>query len=196
MRSPARNASVCNTPPVELQMGLPTLEELLELPPALALSLVISLDGQLWGPDGSSRSISGEEDLQWLRTLRASSDAVITGARTAEREGYGPIRVRAEFADARARYGLDTYPDLIVLRSGDDFAGIRRALGPRLLLEAGVRLHTAMAGQVDRVWLSHSPTLVGDAHAAFDFPLASFALASRHVGETFVVSRFERISRR
>lgn len=194
--APIRNCArrFCNTAGVELQDGLPTLESLLALPPALALSLVISLDGQLCGPDGSSRSISGPEDLAWLRRLRASSDAVITGASTAEREQYGPIRILAHFAAARQRHGLAAHPELVILRRDDDFDTVRPTLGPRLLLEAGVRLHTALARHIDRVWLSHSPTLVGDVGAAFALPFEGFTLAARHLGETFVVSRFERLS--
>ena len=175
-----------------MRTGLPTVDELLDFEPALALSLVLSLDGQLCGHDGSSRSISGPEDLDWLRRLRAASDAVIVGASTAEREHYGPIRVREEHSDARARHGMAPHPHLVIVRSSDDFAAVLAPLGRRRLLEAGVRLHAAVAAHIDRVWISHSPTLVGDAGAAFALPMDDFALSSRHRGDTFIVSRFER----
>ncbi len=181
---------------MELHDSLPTLESLLALPPALALSLVVSLDGQLCGPDGSSRSISGPEDLEWLRRLRASSDAVITGSSTAEREHYKPIRIDPRFADARRQHGLHEHPELVILHRSDDIEQLRARLGPRLLLEAGVRLHTVLAPHVERLWLSHSPSMVGDAGAAFAFPLEGFVLVERHRGQSFVISRFERISPR
>ena len=185
---------ICHICSVELEPGLPSVEALLKLPPAVTLSLVLSLDGQLAGPDHSSRSISGPEDLHWLRTLRASADAVIVGAATAAAEGYKPLTVREEFAGVRRKHGLAAAPQLVVLHSSDDFAALRAGLGPRLLLEAGVRLHTALAAHVDRVWLSHSPSMVGDTGAAFEFDLADFRLVERRLGEEFVVSRFERVN--
>ena len=197
-RRSAREAmrEICHICSVELEPGLPTVDALLKLPSRLALSLVLSLDGQLVGPDHSSRSISGAEDLHWLRTLRASSDAVLVGAATAAAEGYKPFSVGAEFAPARRKYGLAVAPQLVVLHSSDDLAAVRAGLGPRLLLEAGIRLHTALSQQVDRVWLSHSPTMTGDGGATFDFDLRDFQLVERHVGQEFAVSRFERINRR
>jgi len=181
---------------VLIRPGLPDVEELIALPGAVALSLVVSLDGQLCGPDGSSRSISGPEDLDWLRRLRASSDAVVVGASTAATENYGPIKVRPEFAAARAAAGMTMDPELVIVRSSDDATALLRSLGPRVLLEAGIRLHTALAGHIDRVWLSHSPTIVGDHSAAFALPLDDFALVDRWCGDAFVISRFERVSRR
>lgn len=173
--------------------GLPSATQVRDLPPAVALSVVVSLDGQLCGPDGSSRSISGPEDLHLLRTLRAAADTVVVGASTAEREGYGPIRVRPEFSGLRQQWGLPAEPALVILRSSDDFAEMRPRLGDYVLLEAGIRLHAALAAHIDRIWLSHSPSLVGNAHAAFALDLAPFEFAARHFGDEFVVSRFERV---
>lgn len=179
-----------------MESQLPDVAQLIALPPAVSLSLVLSLDGQLCGPDGSSRSISGPEDLDWLRRLRAASDAVVVGASTAAAEGYQPIRVRPEHAQARSDAGMAEHPGLVIVRSSDDFAAVLRGLGPRVLLEAGIRLHVAVAGHIERVWISHSPTIVGDLGAAFALPLDGFALAQRARGEAFVVSRFERVSPR
>ena len=179
-----------------MESQLPDVAQLIALPPAVSLSLVVSLDGQLCGPDGSSRSISGPEDLDWLRRLRAASDAVVVGASTAAAEGYQPIRVRPEHAQARFDAGMAEHPELVIVRSSDDFAAVLRGLGPRVLLEAGIRLHVAVAAHIERVWISHSPTIVGDLGAAFALPLDGFALAERARGEVFVVSRFERVSPR
>jgi len=179
-----------------MRSGLPEVRQLIGLPPAIALSLVVSLDGQLCGPDGSSRSISGPEDLDWLRRLRAASDAVVVGASTAAAENYQPIQVRPEYASARSEAGMSAHPELVIVRSSDDFVAVLRGLGPRVLLEAGIRLHTAVASHIDRVWISHSPTIVGDLGAACALPLDEFALAERSLGEVFVVSRFERVNPR
>lgn len=181
---------------MQLHPGMPTLAHLLGLPAAVTLSLVVSLDGQLCGPDGSSRSISGPEDLDWLRCLRAAADAVVVGRATAEAEGYRPIVTRAEYREARLAAGMPEHPELVIVSRADDVAAVIRGLGPRVLLEAGVRLHTAMAEQVDRIWVSHSPTMVGDRGAAFALPLDGFALAERWLGEEFAFSRYERISPR
>lgn len=175
---------------------MPGIEHLLALPAAVTLSLVISLDGQLCGRDGSSRSISGPEDLEWLRRLRASVATVIVGAATAEAERYQPIVSRPEYVPAREAAGLAANPDLVIIRRTDDFAAVLHGAGTRVLLEAGVRLHTALADAVDRVWLSHSPTLVGDGGAAFAFPMEEFALTERWGGRQFAYSRFERVTRR
>ena len=170
------------------------MEYLLALPPAVTLSLVITLDGQLCGPDFSSRSISGAEDLEWLRRLRSASDAVVVGAATAQREQYQAIKTRPEYRGMR--HGMSEHPELVLLTSKDQFDEIRSALGPRILLEAGVRLHTALASSIDRIWLSHSPTLVGNVEANFQFPMHDFTLVDRFVGSEFVFSRFDRVTQR
>lgn len=177
-----------------LTPGLPSADAVRALPPAVSLSLVLSLDGQLRGHDGSSRSISGVEDLAWLRTLRAAADVVAVGASTAQTERYTTSLTHPDHAAFRRAHGLPPHARLVILRS--DAPTPLHDLGAHVLLEAGVRLHTVLAREIDRLWLSHSPTVVGDAGAAIGLPLDGFALASRHVGEEFVVSRFERVSRR
>lgn len=182
---------ICHTFRMELRRGLPELEELLELPPAIALSFVISLDGQLVGPDGSSRSLSADIDLELLRRLRASADVVVVGKRTAEIEQYSPIRVRPEFEAMRIHAGLSPHPTLVVVdRAGPSLADIMAAHGPRVALEAGPRLAMAYVEQISRVWLSHAPVVVGNRAAALGVPLPP--LRARWVADNYVVSRFER----
>lgn len=192
----ARAPPSCKTPWVQTQSGIPSLEHLLAFPPKVTLSLVLSLDGQLCGPDGSSRSISGPEDLEWLRRLRAASDAVIVGAATAAAEGYRDIRIRPEFAPARAAAGMAEHPQLVILHRSDIFSEVLQEVGSRVLLEAGIRLHTVLASHIDRVWISHAPVLVGDQQAGFALPFDDFVLTERWVGEVFVFSCFERVSPR
>lgn len=176
---------------MELRRGLPELEQLLALPPAVALSFVISLDGQLVGPDGSSRSLSSDIDLELLRRLRAAADVVVVGKRTAEVERYSAITVRPEFEALRRTAGLAPHPALVVVdRSGPTLADIMAAHGPRIALEAGPRLVHAFTASITRVWLSHAPVVVGNQQATLDIPLPT--LRERWVADDYVVSRFER----
>lgn len=175
---------------MNLRQGLPALGDLLALPPAVALSYVISLDGQLCGPDGSSRSLSDDTDLELLRRLRASADVVVVGRRTAEIEQYGPIRVREEFQVLRAAAGLKPEPALVIVdRKGPSLAAIIEQHGPRVQLEAGVRSAQAFGSAVSRVWLSHAPVVVGNHDAALRIMLPP--LRERWVAGNYVVSRYE-----
>lgn len=176
---------------MELRTGLPTLEDLLGLPPAVTLSYVISLDGQLCGPDDSSRSLSDDTDLELLRRLRAASDVVVVGRRTAEIEQYGPIKVRPEFRARRVAAGLQPAPTLVIVdRNGPDLDTIIATHGPRVQLEAGVKLATAFVDRISRVWLSHAPVVVGNHAAALGVPLPP--LRDRWLADQYIVSRFER----
>lgn len=173
-----------------MRHGLPQFEDLLALPPAVAVSFVISLDGQLCGPDGSSRSLSSDVDLELLRRLRASADVVVVGRRTAEIEQYGPIRVRAEFEVLRVAAGLSPQPALVIVdRSGPSLASIVAQHGQRVQLEAGVRLVQAFRNDIRRVWLSHAPVVVGNHQAALSIDLPP--LRERWDADEYVVSRFE-----
>lgn len=169
---------------------MPTFAEVFECGTGVALSLVVSLDGQLCGPDGSSRSISGPEDLQWLRTLRAAADVVVVGAATAKREHYRAFTIAPEFEAERSSRGLAPTPELRIIDSTSDVDAALTA--PRVLLEAGIRLHAALAQRIDRLWISHAPVLVGNTSAALAIPLSGFRVAGRYAGSTFVVTRLER----
>ena len=54
----------------------------------LRTNMVLSLDGNYAGPNGSSREISHPFDLDILLVIRALSDAVLVGAKTALGEKY------------------------------------------------------------------------------------------------------------
>jgi len=80
--------------------------------------MIATIDGAAQGPDGLSGSISGPADRRMLGLLRALADVVLVGASTVRAEGYGPMRVRPEFASLRAALGLSEPPRLaIVTRS-------------------------------------------------------------------------------
>lgn len=72
--------------------------------------MIVSADGLVAGPDGSSRSLNGPADHRILRLLRAQADVILVGGKTARDEQYTDIPVPAQSA---------TGPDLaIVSRDG------------------------------------------------------------------------------
>ena len=106
--------------------GESKLRHLYAHPPGVVrLGMIASHDGKASGPDGSSRSLNGPEDLRILRTLRSVADVVLVGASTARSEKYTDIRLPGALADARENAGMPGAPDLaIVTYSGDIPAGL------------------------------------------------------------------------
>jgi len=89
-------------------------------PGTVRLGFIESADGRCAGPDGSSRSLGGPEDLRILVTLRGLADVVVVGAETARLEGYGPITLRPELVEARLAAGHSPGVALaVVTRTGD-----------------------------------------------------------------------------
>lgn len=104
--------------PDAAESGLASLYR--QRPHTVRLGMIASTDGKAAGPDGSSRTLNGPEDLRILRTLRAQADVVLVGAQTARRERYGAIAVPAAMADQRRNGGLGAQVQLaIVTRSGN-----------------------------------------------------------------------------
>lgn len=68
--------------------------------------MVTTLDGAAAGPDGRSRSISSNADLQVLIEARRLCDAVLVGAGTIRAERYKPFRVKQENVQSRVDAGL------------------------------------------------------------------------------------------
>lgn len=83
-------------------------------PPYLRGGFVLSADGGI-AAEGSSLPLSGPADRVVFSALRAVSDAVVVGAGTVRREGYGPVRMRENgqaWRDGHRRTGL---PRLVVV---------------------------------------------------------------------------------
>jgi riboflavin biosynthesis pyrimidine reductase len=81
---------------------------------------LISADGAAAGPDGSSRSINGPDDLRVLRVVRRAADVVLVGARTARAEWYTDIPMRPAAQELRIAAGLSPRPHLaIVTHTGE-----------------------------------------------------------------------------
>lgn len=119
------------THPIVRPLGeTPSEDELRALyphPPGMVrLGMIAGPHGEATGPDGSSRSLSGPEDLRIIRVLRAAADVVVVGAATATREHYASIAVRDALSATRA---LDQAPTPIVAVVG--YSGTLPAgLGP------------------------------------------------------------------
>ena len=60
-------------------------------------NMVVSLDGNYVGTNETSRDLSSPDDLRVLLLLRALSDVVVVGARTATSEKYSTMRIRPDF---------------------------------------------------------------------------------------------------
>lgn len=71
----------------------------------LRANMIGTLDGAAVAADGLTRNISSDLDRSLMGVLRALSDVVIVGVGTAEKEGYGPERIRPEYAALRAAAG-------------------------------------------------------------------------------------------
>lgn len=105
-------------PPDPAEPGLSKLYR--QRPQTVRLGMIQSADGKAAGPDGSSRSLNGPEDLRILLTLRSQADVVLVGAQTARRERYGNIVLPDAMSAARRGAGLSTQPQLaIVTRTGN-----------------------------------------------------------------------------
>jgi riboflavin-specific deaminase-like protein len=92
------------------------LEDWYDAPPAprLRAGFVLSTDGGV-ASGGSSTPLSGPADKAVFQALRAVSDAVVVGAGTARREGYGPVRLRESGRAWRQEHGRSGLPPLVVV---------------------------------------------------------------------------------
>ena len=68
--------------------------------PWVRANMVSSIDGA-GSVDGHSAGLSSAPDKQIFALLRALADVVLVGAGTVRAEGYGPGRIRAEYAPLR-----------------------------------------------------------------------------------------------
>ena len=104
------------------------LQRLYSHPPGtVRIGMLVSHDGKVAGPDGSSRSLNSPADVRVLRTLRAQADVVIVGASTAQSERYGDISLSESLIASREHRGATPEPDLaIVTRTGTLPPGLDR----------------------------------------------------------------------
>lgn len=131
---------------------------------------VMTLDGHIAGPDGSSRSISGPADRAVLGAVRRWADAVIVGAATMRAERYNPMRVSDAVTSERLAQGRGPAPRLVIVSGSLDLpwadAAYSESMLPPLIVTtrrapedarervpATCELLIAPADRVDPVWL-------------------------------------------
>ncbi len=78
------------------------------------LGLIAGTDGAAAHGTGSSRGLGGTADLRVLRTLRAQTDCVLVGGRTARVEAYGAIRLPSAMSSDRVSVGRPAAPTLVI----------------------------------------------------------------------------------
>ena len=108
--------------------------------------------GHVVGPSGTSRDLGGPVDRDVLTLLRAMSDVVVVGARTAIVEDYGPIAVRADRAHLRA--GTTPTPRLAIVSASGNLDGalpmFREGHRPLVLTSAhGAASHPDLAERAE-----------------------------------------------
>jgi riboflavin-specific deaminase-like protein len=92
--------------------------------PLVRINMVTTADGCIIDEDGRSGSIGGDGDREVFRSLRALADAIVVGAGTVREEGYGPHRLPARLAAARAADGRPEPAPIVVVSAsaGLDYA--------------------------------------------------------------------------
>jgi len=82
--------------------------------PYVFLNMVSSADGGTV-VDGVTEKLGGAADRHIFLLLRSLADGILVGAQTVRAEGYGPPRIRAEFAADRADRGQSELPRIAVV---------------------------------------------------------------------------------
>ncbi len=87
-------------------------------PGVVRLHLIASADGRTAGPDGSSRTLTGDADQRVHAVLRSVCDVVLVGAQTARRERYTDLTLPQALTDARVGTGLRPEIEVAVVTHG------------------------------------------------------------------------------
>jgi hypothetical protein len=95
---------------------------------ATTASLVVGRHGETVGLDGTSKSLGGPADLEWLRFLRANAEVVLTSGKNFRDESYRMPR-SADLAVLSRKVGEDALraelpQRFLVLRSGGYFEAL------------------------------------------------------------------------
>jgi riboflavin biosynthesis pyrimidine reductase len=133
--------------------------------PLVRINMVTTADGCIVDEDGRSGSIGGDGDREVFRSLRALADAIVVGAGTARKEGYGPHRLPARLAAARAADGRpEAAPIVVVSASADlDYGSplFTEAATPTVLVtcDAAPAERKEAAGRVGRLLVAGDRTV-------------------------------------
>ncbi len=89
--------------------------------PTLRMNFVASLDGAVT-VDGCSEGLSNDPDQRVFRLLREVCDALMVGAGTLRKEGYGALTLDKGRRSRRVARGLAPVPPLVVVSSALDLS--------------------------------------------------------------------------
>jgi diaminohydroxyphosphoribosylaminopyrimidine deaminase/5-amino-6-(5-phosphoribosylamino)uracil reductase len=168
--------------------------------PFVTYKAAMTLDGRLTLP--GSRSISGEESRKLVHELRAGSDAVAVGMRTARADrpaltarDVGAVRQprRLVFGSGRLPEGVD-----LELLSGpleEELGRLAEEGVQSLLLEGGPTLASAFieAGLIDKLLVFVAPKLAGSGPTLFgelDEPMELRRFDTRRVGQDILLTAY------
>lgn len=148
-------------------------------PPAaqwLRVNFVTSLDGAVT-VDGYSAGLSGEADKRVFDILRMRCHALLVGAGTLRREGYGPIRLDERRRAWRRAHGLPEYPTLVVVSAALALSPAHPALAEAPVRPIILTHRGAPAGR--RTALEPVADVLAYGDTAVDLPAAVSALHAR-----------------
>jgi len=136
--------------------------------------MVMSANGSFIDNKGSSRALSGPEDMRIFNFLRSQSDVVLVGAGTARSEKYGQIQIREEFTD----FARCAQPTVAVISAGLDLW-----TGARLFNEPGARPLIYTRKSLDSDWVTRLSALSAVAEViALDIDSDDFLMTvTRHL---------------
>lgn len=108
----------------------------ISIPQWLRINLILSVNGNAAGPDGTSDSLTSTIDRRILGAIRRLSDIVVVGANSVRREGYFlpksvPLAIVTASGDLSG-HGLPSVVDegcILVLCPPDAVDNVRRSLG-------------------------------------------------------------------
>ncbi len=138
-------------------------------------TMVTTLDGAAYGPDGRSGSISAPADRDAFAVMRGLADVILVGAGTARAEGYGPAITVPELADHRAAEGQRPNPAIAVVSRSLDFAPDVPLFAEAT--EPTVVITTERSPADRRDMLSHTARVVVAGETGIDATAALAALA-------------------
>ena len=116
------------------------------------LNMLLTADGKAHGVDGTSQSLTSDEDRRILRIIRADADVVILGAQSIRSEGWFlPPRGRIAVLSHSGNIPWDTCPDKSRVSVYPSIPALIHSLGEldkNILCEGGLETAAAIALQV------------------------------------------------
>lgn len=123
--------------------------------------MVIDADGNYFGADQTSQSVSNEEDHRLHMQLRALADVIITDATTARREKcrpskWAPIEIWSRTGDFEGLQAtaVEGKKPFSLVRVADPLFELAKHKGQAVLLESGRTLSSILGNEIDQLVLT------------------------------------------